>query len=89
MTSRESLQHYSNHTNTPQLPFLVSQDKSLTYFPAPVNSTQKDGELREAHHIFHSAMEKVEGDYVIKDGMIMHTLGYRKVEILILVFHTF
>lgn len=86
MTSREGLQHYRNHT---QLPSLVSQDKSLTYFPALVNSSQKDGELRQAHHIFHSAMEKVEGDYVIKDGTIMHTLGYRKVEILILVFHTF
>lgn len=33
------------------------------------------GVPRQAHHIFHSALEKVKGDYVIKDGAMVHTLG--------------
>lgn len=33
------------------------------------------GELRQAHHILHPAMEKVVSDYVTKDDAVMHTLG--------------
>lgn len=60
--------------------------QKFSLFPCPVNSTQRDGEPRQAQHIFHSAMEKAEGGCVIR---WCDNADSRAGKVEILVFHTF